>query len=702
MRVDANRIALRVVESILGAAKPGATTINGTEVTWSASRGPEETWPSMELPNLSGADGPWPRSVGIDCRWDGGHCGLTVRCQPAATPSYRGQVGLLVRLADRPQALIWVTVALAIGDQEDGSNARLRVFMATVKRKSGAEVGLGDRLNAELNNALRSSGLPLVTSSYAELCQFDLPSGAISGGADAAFARLVHLALLKLDFVDRGPHATERGKPLFDLAQFGTGSLGNSHTDDGGEAELEEGGAHALAAETDSLALNQILYGPPGTGKTYALRTSLMPRFTRSIGGQTGLELAATLVDDLTWFEVIALALHGLGQRAKVDALLKHPLLMAKHASQAIPTPLRHMVWGTLGQHAVESSTTVKMKRRVGDLIFDKGQDGTWFLAEPLPETLLETATTLAAPSGARESRDYTFVTFHQAYGYEDFIEGIRPRLQAGDEDETALSYALEDGVFLRAARAALRLTGFAGTLDDFCRLSVEERSSAFVNAPPYAVFIDEINRGNVARILGELITLLEPDKRLGAPNELIVTLPYSRKLFGVPRNLYVIGTMNTADRSVEALDVALRRRFEFTEISPRLDLIDFSVEGDIDVDELLKAINRRLEKLIDRDHCIGHAYLLELKDNPTLDALKRVFRHRIIPLLQEYFFGDWGKIGLVLGGAFVRRRDLGAVELADFDHDDRDLLASRPTWEMVELDKLTNQDFQRIYGHAE
>lgn len=179
-----------------------------------------------------------------------------------------------------------------------------------------------------------------------------------------------------------------------------------------------------------------------------------------------------------------------------------------------------------------------------------------------------------------------------------------------------------------------------------------------------YVLIIDEINRGNVSQIFGELITLIEDDKRLGKPEALEVTLPYSKTTFGVPPNLYIIGTMNTADRSVEALDTALRRRFSFEEMPPQYDLDGLSTllygftAGDI-----LKTINSRIERLLDKDHLIGHAYFLD----KTEETLITSFYQNIIPLLQEYFYGDYGKIGLVLGEGFVKSKNFKEEKLATF-----------------------------------
>ncbi|WP_368221143.1 AAA family ATPase [Aeromonas sp. R3-1] len=168
-------------------------------------------------------------------------------------------------------------------------------------------------------------------------------------------------------------------------------------------------------------------------------------------------------------------------------------------------------------------------------------------------------------------------------------------------------------------------------------------------------LIIDEINRGNVSRIFGELITLIEPSKRAGADEALTTTLPYSKRPFSVPDNLYLIGTMNTADRSLAGLDIALRRRFVFEEMPPRAELLDGVVieeEGHkVDVGRLLHTLNQRIEVLLDRDHCLGHAYFMPLKAaaKPTLAQLGYIFQHQILPLLQEYFFEDWQRIAWVL-----------------------------------------------------
>jgi len=244
----------------------------------------------------------------------------------------------------------------------------------------------------------------------------------------------------------------------------------------------------------------------------------------------------------------------------------------------------------------------------------------------------------------------YRFVTFHPSYSYEEFVEGIR----AETNDKEQISYEVKGGIFRQLCKQA--------------ESNPERR---------YALIIDEINRGNMAKIFGELITLIEPDKRLGAEHELRLTLPYSGDSFGVPSNLDIYGTMNTADRSLALMDTALRRRFEFREMLADPCLLgkselqqyrdevfkspltahsnDLEVEG-INLRLLLTVMNLRIERLYDRDHTLGHAFLLPVKkalsqgEQAGFSALQHAFEGKIIPLLEEYFFEDWDKIRQVLG----------------------------------------------------
>ena len=341
------------------------------------------------------------------------------------------------------------------------------------------------------------------------------------------------------------------------------------------------------------------------------------------------------------------------------------------------------------------------------------------------------------------QSGQIKFVTFHQSYGYEEFVEGLK----AYTEDKN-IHYRVEDGIFKEICKRikeykehkkwkvpqisedrfdklydiyAANLPNYAKNETSNKKLKtsdgyefylykntakgIEARSASsadgnpmpmskdslkkilfdqnnskssyrygthpdavledMLSTMPYVLIIDEINRGNISKIFGELITLIEPSKRLGADDEIIVELPYSKEKFGVPSNLYIIGTMNTADRSIALMDTALRRRFEFVEMMPQPELLgtikvkykdkdkDKDInpkEIEIDFTTMLKTINERIEYLYDRDHTIGHAYFLPLKGGANISELASIFKNKILPLLQEYFYDDWEKIRLVLG----------------------------------------------------
>ena len=190
-------------------------------------------------------------------------------------------------------------------------------------------------------------------------------------------------------------------------------------------------------------------------------------------------------------------------------------------------------------------------------------------------------------------------------------------------------------------------------------------------NDDNYVFIIDEINRGNISKIFGELISLIEPSKRIGQREGMTVKLPYSQHPFGVPDNVYLIGTMNTADRSIALIDTALRRRFQFVEMQPEPDVLDGISVEDVSIKDLLIRMNRKITILYDREHTIGHAYFIPLKNNPTIETLAMIFSRNILPLLQEYFYEDYEKIRLVLGDNNKDEKDEQFILVNEEDYDD-------------------------------
>lgn len=253
------------------------------------------------------------------------------------------------------------------------------------------------------------------------------------------------------------------------------------------------------------------------------------------------------------------------------------------------------------------------------------------------------------------------FVTFHQSYGYEEFIQGLRPVVEKNGNGGNSITYEVIPGVFKKLCEEA--------------RKHVDQN---------YVIIIDEINRANISKVFGELITLLEESKRSGGENK----TPFSVKLpnylnnnesgernlgedFSVPSNLYVIGTMNTADRSIALLDTALRRRFHFEELMPDYSKLGTNV-GDINLQELLRKINTRIEEVYDRDHMIGHAYFF---GKTTFEDIQMVFKRQIIPLLTEYFYDDFRKIQYVLNDtndSFITEKKTKEIQDSKFNFEIR------------------------------
>lgn len=371
---------------------------------------------------------------------------------------------------------------------------------------------------------------------------------------------------------------------------------------------------------------NIVLYGPPGTGKTYAAR-----QFAQAwLGRSSPSAPAAPLPPRRLWWQAIALALADL-KDATVAQIVTHPEVEELAATRPGNASVTSTVWQQLLTHTHPEDQSSNTTSRHQPSVFTRsGTDqatSVWTLNDEGRKVAAQLqATVPTAPALPDTSLpNLHLITFHPAFSYEEFIEGLRPTASGGFE--------VRDGAFKRVCLAA--------------------------HANPdqaYVVIIDEINRADTAKTFGELITLIEDDKRAepGTPGLYRVTLPYSEapdNLFSVPSNVYVIGTMNTADRSITLMDVALRRRFTFVEVAPRPELLTGTVAGTaLSPERLLRTLNAHLTQALDADHRVGHAYLMG--EALTVRDIAFRWRHKLIPLLQEYFYGQDPELRTLLGDA--------------------------------------------------
>ncbi len=271
-------------------------------------------------------------------------------------------------------------------------------------------------------------------------------------------------------------------------------------------------------------------------------------------------------------------------------------------------------------------------------------------------------------------------VTFHPSYSYQDFVEGITVETN----EKKDIEYTVKDGIFKK-----------------ICNRAIENKDYNYV------LIIDEINRGDISSIFGELFTLLEDKKRLGENEELKINLPYSKDETGnpqklaVPKNLYILATMNTVDKSIALIDVALRRRFEFIECMPNYDLEDLKQEIDgVKLSNLLQSINDRITILKNEHYQIGHSYFLDIN---TIDELTEIIKTKIIPLLQEYFYDDWQSICAVLNQSYNTPKSDSGILLSPninkniFNDEFEELIEFRNKKIFKVNNKFTNKDLRHV-----
>ena len=389
---------------------------------------------------------------------------------------------------------------------------------------------------------------------------------------------------------------------------------------------------------------NIIYTGVAGTGKTYRLQ-QIAKQYTELLPVANADDLLKALLKPLSWREVICLVF--LDERKKGKSLLKvaeitnNLFFVTKLKINQREKAIANTAWSTLQQFSPADSKNVLVKNKSSQSYFDKDDSSNWFLlADSLP-LLTDLENKLDDYQAAIHSQfqpnylqpkleRFSFVSFHQAYGYEEFVEGIRPHIA----DNGQMSYRVESGAFLR-----------------LCQQAKQDPSHR------YAMLIDEINRANVARVFGELMSLIEPSKRAGQTDSLSVNLAYSHQPFSVPSNVDIYATMNSQDHSLAPLDMAFRRRFEFIECQPQPQLLGKVMANGIEIDlaKLLTALNERISQNLAKDSQLGHSFLWGI-DSPQ--ALSAAFSQSIIPQVAQSCQHHGQILQAVFGQRFIRLVD--------------------------------------------
>ncbi|WP_242465371.1 McrB family protein [Psychrobacter sp. M9-54-1] len=392
---------------------------------------------------------------------------------------------------------------------------------------------------------------------------------------------------------------------------------------------------------------NIIYTGIAGTGKTYRL-LQIAQQYTDCLPKINDKELLRQLLQPLSWRDVVCLIFLDFKSKkqdlVKVPEIVNHEFFVNKAAQNARDKNLSNTAWSVLQMHTPASSQTVSYKNRASQAYFDKDHSGAWYLLPESIDLLSDLAQQLAEFQQAQRENNsqnkefrqqrFSMVSFHQAYGYEEFVEGIRPVMASSDHTKNSssqMSYDVQDGAFLKLCQRAAN--------------DPEQR---------YAMLIDEINRANVSRVFGELLSLIEPDKRAGMANTMTVNLAYSGRTFNVPANVDIYATMNTQDHSLAPLDMALRRRFRFIDCPPQPELLPViyvnpvnsetgnSETGNsetvdpaetIDLAKILTGLNHRITQTLGAEAQLGHAFLWSVD---SLEQLQTALIEQIIPQLAQ------------------------------------------------------------------